>query len=304
MDIEGGGYEMIVLFTGLMYIIYSLTKKQTNEEGMDTQFIYITKPTDIYDVFYASIYDHIVLNEVKNEYEIKQIVNAMDSGVANEVGSAVMVELGCGTGHHINLLQTLGYDAIGYDISPAMIRKAKRLYPKWKDAYMVGDFNDPLLLQPHSTTHLLCLYFSFYYAPDKRHFFANCKQWLRLRNSHLVLHLVDKDKFDPILPAGNPLYVVSAQTYAPKRITQTKIKFEEFDYYSNLEPQPDSHIVKFNEKITYPNGKIRKHEHTLYMESIDEIISIAFNAGFKVHKVIDLVKCAYEYQYIYIFTTD
>jgi hypothetical protein len=37
------------------------------------------------------------------------------------------------------------------------------------------------------------------------------------------------------------------------------------------------------------------------MESIDNIVNYAKDAGFLVQGKIDLVKCAYEYQYLYIF---
>ena len=57
--------------------------------------------------------------------------------------------------------------------------------------------------------------------------------WL-MPGGKLIVHLVDRDKFDPILPPGNPLYIVSPQKYAKERITKTKITFNEFLYNSNF----------------------------------------------------------------------
>jgi len=51
----------------------------------------------------------------------------------------------------------------------------------------------------------------------------------------LAVHMVNREKFDPILPAGNPFTIVSPQKYAKKRITTTTVKFDEFEYKSNFD---------------------------------------------------------------------
>jgi len=40
----------------------------------------------------------------------------------------------------------------------------------------------------------------------------------------------------------------------------------------------------------------------LYMEDTSTIVNAAQDAGFILQGKIDLVKCAYEYQYLYLFT--
>jgi hypothetical protein len=125
-------------------------------------------------------------------------------------------------------------------------------------------------------------------------------EWL-MPGGYLIIHLVDEHKFDPIVPPGNPLYIVSPQKYAKERITKTKVTFDKFIYTSNFDFNSDKSVATFNEKFKFNDGKIRKHEHTLYMESIDNIVNYAKDAGFLVQGKIDLVKCAYEYQYLYIF---
>jgi hypothetical protein len=37
------------------------------------------------------------------------------------------------------------------------------------------------------------------------------------------------------------------------------------------------------------------------MESEDDIVNRATNVGFLLHGIIDLMNCAYDYQYLYIF---
>jgi hypothetical protein len=59
-------------------------------------------------------------------------------------------------------------------------------------------------------------------------------KWL-MPGGSLIIHLVDREKFDPILPPGNPLMFVSPQKYAKKRITHTNLVFDNFDYQANFE---------------------------------------------------------------------
>ena len=148
-------------------------------------------------------------------------------------------------------------------------------------------------------THILCLYFTIYYFPDKRIFFDNCMDWL-MPGGCLVVHLVNRDKFDPILPPGNPLYIVSPQKYAKERITTTKITFNDFIYNSDFKLNKDTNIATFDEKFKFNDGKVRKQEQKLYMEDEEDILTIAQQCGFILQGKIDLVKCAYEYQYLYI----
>ncbi len=117
---------------------------------------------------------------------------------------------------------------------------------------------------------------------------------------NLILHVVDRAKFDPILPPGNPLYVVSPQKYAKERITKTKVTFNEFVYNSNFSLDEAGNRAVFEEKFKFNDGKVRKQEQVLYMEDADDIVSQATDAGFVIQGQIDLVKCAYEHQYLYI----
>ena len=99
------------------------------------------------------------------------------------------------------------------------------------------------------------------------------------------------------------MLLVSPQKYAKERITSTKIKFNDFSYTADFQLDETKNEAKFIEKFKNDSdGKIRKHELTMYMTDIDDIVSEAQMAGFIVDQKIDLVKCQYEYQYLYVFT--
>jgi hypothetical protein len=48
------------------------------------------------------------------------------------------------------------------------------------------------------------------------------------------------------------------------------------------------------------SGNVRRNEHKLYMLTQAEILDIAKETGFIIHSKIDLLKCQYENQYVYI----
>jgi hypothetical protein len=139
---------------------------------------------------------------------------------------------------------------------------------------------------------------------NKTIFFQNCAKWL-MPGGYLVVHVVNKNTFDPILPPGDPLFIVSPQKYAEKRITTTKIKFNNFSYASDFQGgngNDNPNICTFVEKFQFNNGTTRKNEHTLYMDSLDDIVAMAQQSGLSLHKVFDMVECAYGGQYMYVFT--
>ena len=247
----------------------------------------------VYDNFYANIYDYLVFNVVKNDYEIGIIKNATQVGEIS-----VIADIGCGTGHHVKTLASQNLNVIGIDISPSMIAKAKEEFPQGD--FRVGNALDNGLFKFNFLTHILCLYFTIYYFQDKRHFFDNAMDWL-MPGGWLIVHLVDRETFDPILPPGNPLFILSPQKYAKERITKTKIHFNDFIYESNFNLDKDNNLAIFDEKFKFDNGKVRKQQQKLYMEDTSTIVNMAQDCGFILQSKVDLVKCAYENQYLYIF---
>jgi len=251
------------------------------------------KGDDVYDDFYSTIYDQLVHNDTKDTYELTQIFK-----ITSPDSKSVVLDIGSGTGHHVGKLAQKNIRATGVDISDAMVKQASKNYPG--QDFIQGNILETHLFSFNTFTHILCLYFTIYFIKDKRHFFDNCMDWL-MPGGYLVVHFVDPVKFDPILPPGNPLYIVSPQKYAKQRITKTKINFNDFTYHSNFNHDPSKEIATFEEKFQFNNGTTRKQEQVMYMEHPEKIALIAQQCGFLLQSQIDLVKCAYEYQYLYVF---
>jgi SAM-dependent methyltransferase len=292
-------FGKILLFITILLILISIFKtgspysKYLKEGFIEKENFLFKRGLDIYDDFYADIYDYLVFNDIKNEYEVGKIINSTEPN--NE---SIILDIGCGNGHHVSKLAEQNLNIVGIDISPSMIKKAKENYPNLK--FILGNVLNNNQFKQNSFTHILCLYFTIYYFKNKEEFFKNCYDWL-MPGGYLIVHIVNREKFDPILPPGNPLYIVSPQKYAKERITKTKINFNEFTYSSEFNLVPHNNLATFNEKFKFPNGNVRNNEHVLYMESEDYITELASEIGFTLQSKIDLMNCAYDYQYLYVF---
>jgi SAM-dependent methyltransferase len=289
-------FGKILLFIALLLVVIVFFKSIIPiKEGMTGSKDFLFKDgNSVYDDFYANIYDYLVFSGIKNDYEVGTIINNTSPSE-----TSVIADIGCGTGHHTASLSEKNLKVIGVDISPSMIRKAKEKYPNAN--FQVGDALDNGLFKMNSLTHVLCLYFTIYYFKDKRHFFDNAMDWL-MPGGFLIVHLVDRETFDPILPPGNPLYIVSAQKYAKERITKTKVTFNDFVYNANFDLDENNNIATFEEKFKFNDGKVRKQQQQLYMEDTSTIVNMAQECGLVLHSKVDLLQCAYENQYLYIFT--
>ena len=295
---KSSAWGKILFFTILLLIVVSIFKSGASgkKEGFEesNQFFFKSGP-QLYDDFYSTIYDQLVFSNLKDQYEIGEIVNS-----TKPTQESIILDVGSGTGHHVGLLQEKGYKTIGIDISEDMISTAQANYPNYD--FKQGDVLNASQFQSQSFTHILCLYFTLYYFKDKTQFFKNCMYWL-MPGGFLVVHVVNRDHFDPILPPANPLLLLTPQRYAKKRITNSNVTFDDFKYSANFDLKPSENIATFTEKFqNKESGKVfRKQQHIFYMEPESDILAMAKQTGFIILGKIDLIKVGYEYQYLYIF---
>ena len=286
--------NLLIIFFIIISIIVIIfncfpSKKRDNFDNRVENFTSYNN-SNLYDNFYSNIYDKLVYSKFKNSFEVGQIIN---STKPNE--HSYILDIGSGTGHHVNLFQEKNIQVIGLDNSEEMIQFAQKKYPRGN--FMKGDMMNSLTFSPETFTHIVCFYFTIYYTKDKDLFFQNCFRWLK-PGGYCIVHLVNRDMFDPML--SNPLMYVSPQRYAKSRLTQSKLIFDNLTYKSNFEYKPEENLAIFHEKFI-KNKEVRKNEHTLYMEPLENIVQIAQNNGFITHGIIDLVSCSFEYQYLYVF---
>lgn len=288
---------MKLLFGLALIYLFVLIVNQYGEkrEGFIQREKFLMKSgTDVYDNFYSDIYDELVYDSVKNNYEVGEIIRTTKMSPKK----SIILDIGAGTGHHMNLFKKKGYNIKGIDMSKAMVEKAKKRYPSLD--IQQGNVLDTMNYQENTFTNINCLYFTIYYIKDKRTFFHNCFQWLK-PGGYLSLHLVNRNKFNPILNSADPLHLVSPQKYAKQRITNSIVKFNDFQYKADFKLHNEKEQARFEEVFKDDKtGHIRKNEHIFYMPTQKDILSIAKDTGFNLLGKIDMVNVQYEYQYIYI----
>lgn len=296
--------EKIVFICLVFLIISMLSNIKFGREGFtDDKKKFIRKSgSNVFDNFYVGIYDDLVYSGVKNKYEVGRIINSK-----KPTSESKILDIGCGTGHHVDLFNKKGINnVIGIDSSPDMIKKAQENYPESK--FKLCNALNSIEFPANSFTHISCLYFTIYYIKNKRLFFENCYNWL-MPGGVLVIHLVDMNNFDPILPVANPFIIVSPQSYAKERITKSAVKFNTLDYKSDfqLDQNVDSDTITLNkpnatfkETLKFKgSNKVRINEHKFYMSSQKSILSTAKEAGFSLQSVEEMMSIQYENNYLY-----
>jgi len=288
--------------------------------NIDSNFSVKSTSNEIYDDFYANIYDDLLYYNFKNKYEIGILENN-----TNPTSESIILDIGSGTGNYVGNLASKGYNVKGIDISPSMIKKAKQNYPEIANNFIEGDVVNINIINPASFTHINCMDYMIYHIQNKTMFFQNCMNWL-MPGGYFLLQLVDKNNFNYMIPSSG-LFNNDKNSFkkiANTRIIQNKVKIPKYDidYYSTFEINSDidssdsgigsnenniSKIATLNEtfkKLNDDKEVIRKHIHTFYMESIDEIYNMAVNEGFILQGMIDLgnIEHSRQSQYIYVFT--
>ena len=284
---------LMALIVAIIFIsmFNSLKRKK---EGFTQSEPFVSKKDDkIYDSFYSNIYDDLFYKGFSVNYEIGTIVNQ-----TSPTEASIILDIGSRTGNVAGLLESKGFTNItGLDTSQDMIDVAKDKYPKLN--FKLGDAQKTMLFPKESFTHILLLNLSFYHFKNQRGVLENCYEWL-MPGGYLILNLVNKNRFNPLPPATNPLFLVSPQRFAKKRITKGTAVFNNFNYESNFSVFPND-MVMFQEifKDT-TTGNVRQNELGLYMPNQAAILSMAQEIGYNILSKIDLVKGQKEYQYLYI----
>ena len=109
---------IIILVTLLMHVFRDNRQVEGFKQG--DKFV-LKENSELYDKFYCSIYDELVNDPIKNEYEISQIDNITKINDKSKV-----LDIGSGTGHHVGEYTKKGVDIEGIDKSKEMIKRAKK----------------------------------------------------------------------------------------------------------------------------------------------------------------------------------
>jgi len=232
--------------------------------------IAIKYDNDIYDSAYSEIYKGLKIDETRIEYEIGSIINDTYAD-----GKSFILDVGSGVGEHVALFNDKDIHAVGVDKSEYMVDESNTIYPDYE--FKKGDVNDASLYKPYTFTHITTLHNTIYEIKNKMRFFRNCFEWL-VPGGYLIVHLVNRDKFDPMIKNG---HTVPGITY--------KSKFNLFGDDGLLE-----------ETLKDGNNKTIKNIFKLHMETRENILNMAKKIGFIQDKIISMDPVFYKDEYIHV----
>ena len=279
---------------------------ETQEGFSAQQTVEYLQNDKIYDEFYASVYDQLTQNLTRTQAKVALIMTEWKHETKPE--EMTVVDAGCGTGvGSVALAKMDVAKVLAVDSSPAMLAVMKKdILPKStlsekqkaRIEQRTADLMSPSALGGAEVTHGICLYFSIYYMKDIDAFFRNMFLWIK-PGGRLVVEVVNKHKFDPMLESASPWLGFSLQKYADKRVTESKVTFDKFEYTGKFEltdPQ-----AEFRETFKFKDGQIRKQRHTFRMPDISQIVQSAQTAGWVYTKFTDLTVIGFEYAFLLSF---
>ena len=324
MELQFSWFILILLFLACLHYISLVTYDQLekNQNMLHTVENFENKVADneinetylnndeLYDSFYASIYDQLVQSSVRTQAEIGLLLHVWTAGGA-QIEKMSFLDVGCGTGIAVTALAKMNAARIvGLDKSAAMINQAKTVTvpaamitddQKKRIELKEADVLNPSALGGAEITHATMFYFTVYYLRDMEAAFRNLYLWVK-PGGKLAIEVVNKHKFDPMLESAAPWLAFSLQKYSKERVTKSKVTFNKFEYDAHFDLDESGDSSEFRETFRFKDGKVRRQRHKLQMPDIKEIVKLAQVAGWKYDNNIDLTPIGFEYAYLLMFT--
>ncbi len=287
--------SIIVILLLVLMFLWFIKKRNNDDEGFSQELPFILKEgDDIFDEFYAQIYDIIHKPELYVDSIAEDIIKKTN---INEDRCVTLI-IASDTGEQSNSFQTKGVDTYTIFKHTDMYEQSIVKFPSIKA--IVDNIENPMTYENMSFSHIFCPGMTLYTIKDKNNLFRNVYNWL-IPDGIFLLQLSNRSKFNTISPSVNNGLIDTPQKYHNERITDSEIDFGSFKYVSKYDfnDSETKDIVLFTETfIDSQTQHVRKQNQTFYMENIEDILKIALKCGFSVLSRIKLIQDDNKFIYI------
>jgi len=285
-----------------LYRLFNIPQKPKSQNveafTQEKQFVSL-QGAQVFDDFYATMFDDLFYKNIYDEYEVGLILNKTKPVTESDV-----LVIGSKSGFINNLFQKKGYNSYGIETSPFMVKQAKQKYPSCN--FITGNPLDLMNYDAEKFSLISILDFSLYMIHDRRILFDNCYKWL-LPGGYFVIHLVNTydfynsqvyatkvNKFNPIIQKlfrpDNEMNVIGFNNKS----------IGDFDYKSQMILGEDNNI-EFQENFkNRKDGRISQQIRKVQFPDMKLILSEAKDAGFNMLSQLDLISLNKPYQYLFI----
>ena len=291
---------------------YNIYKVSHIQEGFEDSlekpedhslYTWIDQPQNIYDDFYVGIYDELLGQTSRTMAKVELCIDIWKS--KEPISTWTVLDAGCGTGVAACYFAKKGAgNVIAMDYSTSMITYGQKETSKkldltdkekasirWRQESLIN----PSACSAAEATHIIVFYFTFYYMKNQEEFLRHLNFWSK-PGGKLVLEVVNKYKFDPILEAASPFVGFSLQKYSKERVRKSKVNFDKFDYDAEFMLTGDK--GEFYETFRFKSKQVRRQKHIFVMPEIKKIVKMAETAGWNYKGYQDLNPLGFEYGYL------
>lgn len=295
--------------TELVYEGFEGAGTGASPQQSDTSlYTWQSDPQKIYDDFYASIYDQLT-NQTQRTQAKTQLCLQLWKKPEEDVSSWSVLDAGCGTGIAAAEFAKAGVgNVVALDQSPSMISYGqKETLQKLKVPASAANnirWRQDTLVNPAACgagefTHIVVFYFTLYYLQNQEEFFRHCHLWSK-PGARLIVEVVNRYKFDPVLESASPFLGFSVQKYSQERVRKSNVAFNKFDYEAEF--QLTGSKGEFYETFRFKDTKnVHRNKHVFKMPEIKEIVAMANTAGWTYEGYQDLRPLGFEYGYLLSF---
>lgn len=308
---------LIILIAIFIYLaaergigLLALLRKQSalSLEGFDTnprfnKRILWDDPAKFYDDYYVERIDQAYYPEGKNICRCSDLYKSAFLRLYPREKTRTLL-VGANTGRFLDALTGVCPEVTGLVRYPKLKDVAQRIAPKSR--VMIGEAAaDPDLFPTSTFTHVIFEDRSLYEFNDhnqRKVAIQNAIKWLE-PGGRLVLRVVDREKFDPMIPTAVPIRGLNIQNYLSQRKQDSKVFFRDGSRIeTNFTPIPSEDRAVFREDLYDKTGSLTRTQiHRWSIPQKDAIIEEVSRMGVEHDQSVSLAPCTSPHESYEIF---